>query len=89
MAEEASDTEIERLRTEVAQRRQQELDGLRQQLSDALADAAHYKSEANRNAEIGRQIASEAQQTIAGLRTQLSDKRAEETYARRQSLTRR
>jgi len=84
-----AESEIERLRAEVEQRRQQELDDLRQRLAVALSDVEHYRAEANRNAQVGRQIAADSQQTIAALRTQLSDKRAEETYARRQSLTRR
>lgn len=83
------ESELERLRAEVEQRRQQELNDLRQRLSEALLEVEHYKGEAHRNAEIGRQIAAEAQKTIDGLRNQLSDKRAEETYAHRQSLTRR
>jgi len=67
--------EVERLQAENAQLRQQlddhrlrELKELRQQLAEARADVTHYRNEAQRNADLGRQIAAEAQAEFTRLR---------------------
>ncbi len=53
--------EVEILRQQVEVYRQSELDTLREQLAEAKASSAHYKGEAERNAEVGRQIHREAE----------------------------
>ncbi len=44
------------LRQQVEQHRLRELSELRELLTQAKADVAHYRAEAERNAELGRQI---------------------------------
>ncbi len=66
-------TEVERLRAQLEEHRQRELADLRSALADARSAASHYRQEAERNAEIGRQIHSKAQETIIDLRSQLSN----------------
>lgn len=51
--------------------RLRELSDLREQLAQARADAAHYRSEAERNAELGRQIHREAEAERASLQTRI------------------
>lgn len=64
--------ENEELRHQLESYRQREISELQERLSVAVAEADHFRSEAHRNAELGRQIASEAQATIADLRAKLS-----------------
>lgn len=75
--------ENERLRSQLEQYREQELSELRSRLEQALADVQHYKSEAQRNADVGRQIATETQKTIAELRAKLSVYEAKDSSDRR------
>lgn len=70
MADELQD-EVERLRSQVASYRQREMDDLQSSLARARADADHYRSEAHRNAELGRKIALEYQKQITELRAEL------------------
>ena len=63
--------ENEQLRLLVEEYRQRELGDLRQALAEARAEAAHYRAEADRNANLGRQIHTESQATIADLRSKL------------------
>ena len=64
-------SENDALRAAVEAYRQREVVALREQLAAAMADVAHYRSEADRNAQIGRKIAAESQATIADLRSRL------------------
>jgi len=68
--------EMASLRQQVEAYRQRELSDLKEQLARAKADASHYRSEAERNASIGRQIHLEAQQEIQRLRDKLNTKEA-------------
>ena len=67
-SEEELQAEVETLRHQVEQHRLSELSALRESLAEARADAAHFRQEAQRNADVGRQIAVEAQQELARLR---------------------
>ena len=71
MTTENLQAENERLRLLVEEYRQRELSELRQALADARAEAAHYRAECDRNANIGRQIHAESQATIFELRSKL------------------
>lgn len=64
--------EVERLRAEVESYRQREVAELRTALAAAREDAAHYRAEAQRNADLGRQIAAEYQNKITELQTKLN-----------------
>ena len=63
--------ENEQLRLQIEEFRQREIADLRQQLAEAKAMLTYYRSEAERNANLGRQIAAEGQQAIADLRARL------------------
>lgn len=63
--------EVERLRAEVEAYRQQELLSLREALAAMTAERDHYKAEAYRNADLGRQIHADSQVELAKLRTEL------------------
>jgi len=63
------------LRRQLEEYRQRELADLRQRLAKAEEDVTRYRAEADRNAQVGRQIAVEAQSTIAGLRSKLDSAR--------------
>jgi len=63
--------ENDALRQELEANRQRELTDLRQQLTEAKADAAHYRAEAERNANLGRQIHAEGQAEITRLRERI------------------
>jgi len=67
-------TENDELRQQLEDYRQRELAELRQRLAEARVDVAHYRSEAERNAALGRQINAEAQVVITKLRGQLQAK---------------
>ncbi len=63
--------ENESLREEIDGYRQRELADLRQQLAEAKSDVVHYRAEAERNANTGRQIYNEAQAELTRLRDQV------------------
>ena len=67
-------TEIERLKAEVESYRQRELADLRTALAAAREETNHYRAEANRNADLGRQIHAEMQLEIDRLRSQIETK---------------
>jgi hypothetical protein len=71
MDAEALRAENEQLRLIIDEFRQREVADLRQQLAEARHLCAHYRAEADRNANLGRQIAAEGQQAIAELRAKL------------------
>lgn len=71
--------EIDRLRAELEEYRQRELRSLGAQFAEAKALAEHYRSEAQRNADIGRQIAAEAERERTMLKAQIE---ARESSAR-------
>jgi predicted metal-dependent hydrolase len=72
MADESLVSEVERLRAEVEAHRQRELATLREALVAAREEAAHYRAEALRNAEVGRQIDREYRQQVEQLRAKLA-----------------
>lgn len=60
-----------KLREEIEVFRQRELAELTEQLALAKADVVHYRSEAQRNADLGRQIHMEAQTELTRLRDRI------------------
>lgn len=72
MADESLESEVERLRAEVESHRQRELATLREALAAAREEAAFYRAEAQRNAEVGRQIDREYRQQVEQLRAKLA-----------------
>jgi predicted nucleic acid-binding Zn-ribbon protein len=68
---ESEQSELERLRQELERHRVRELETLREALAAARDEAAHYRAEAQRNAEVGRQIDREYRQQIEQLRAKL------------------
>ena len=60
-----------RLRSLLEQHRERELADLRQRTLEAEAKVEHYRNEAQRNADIGRQIASEFERKIAELKAKI------------------
>ena len=64
--------ELQVLRQQVEEFRRSELTNLKEQLASAMADVSHYRAEAQRNADLGRQIHLEAQTTISRLQERLS-----------------
>lgn len=83
MSAESLESEVERLRAEVESYRQRELAELRAALASARDEAAHYRAEAQRNAETGRVIAAGYQATIAELRAKIETARVGDVSARR------
>ncbi len=65
-------SEVEKLRGELEAHRQRELAELRSALASASAAAAHYRQEAERNADLGRKIHQQAETTIAELRATIT-----------------
>ena len=59
----------ESLRAELDAFRQREYETLRSQLAEARAQAEHYRKEAQRNADIGKQIAADMERQIVELKT--------------------
>lgn len=86
MIAESLESEVERLRAEVESYRQRELTELRSALAAARQEADHFRAEAHRNADIGRQIAAQSNQTISDLRTKLELAAKIDTAARRPQL---
>lgn len=86
MIAESLESEVERLRAEVESYRQRELTELRSALAAARQEADHFRAEAHRNADIGRQIAAQSQQQISELRTKLDIATKIDTAARRPQL---
>lgn len=64
--------ENEQLRNQIEDYRRRELESLRAQLQVALSDVEHFRAEAARNAEVGRQIHRECQEEIRRLRDRIS-----------------
>lgn len=75
--------ELERLRQEVESYRQRELEQLQARLAEAERQRDHYRAEAQRNADLGRQIHTESQAEIQSLRSQLDALRNAQTHASR------
>lgn len=77
MNEEMSDqndsllAENERLRAMLEEQRQREMVELRQRLAEAEAKVEHYRSEAQRNADVGRQLAAEYEKKITELKAKV------------------
>ena len=63
--------ELQLLRNEIAAYQQRELDDLRRRAVDAETKAEHYRREAERNADVGRQIYAQSQEQIARLQAKL------------------
>lgn len=63
--------ENQRLREEIEGYRQRELADAREQLATATAQVDHYRAEAQRNADLGRQIHTEAQVQIEKLKSRI------------------
>ena len=59
------------LREQIEAYRHRELAELREQLASAKADVVHYRSEAQRNADIGQRIYTESQLQIEQLRARI------------------
>lgn len=64
--------EVERLRAELEKYRQRELDDMRHRLAEAESLVVHYRDEANRNANTGRQIASEYERQVTELKAKIA-----------------
>lgn len=60
-----------KLRALLEQHRERELADLRQRTLEAEAKVEHYRNEAQRNADIGRQIASEYEKKIMELKAKV------------------
>lgn len=71
MSEETLQAEVERLRAEVESHRQRELADLRAALAAAREEAQHFRQEAVRISETGREIARNYEVQIAELRSKL------------------
>lgn len=80
---ESLENEVQRLRDQVEAYRQQELIDLRTRLAAAEEARDHYRSEAQRNADVGRQIAAQAEQEISSLRAQLEAMRNAGAHTKR------
>lgn len=75
--------EVARLREEVEAHRRREMEAIRASLAAAQAAAEHYRAEAHRNADIGRQIAADYQRQLAELRAKMEAMTQGEVHARR------
>lgn len=76
-------TEVESLRTELDSYRQRELADLRSALAAAREAAEHYRAEAIRNADVGKQLAARYEKEVEELRRELREMKASEAHARR------
>jgi hypothetical protein len=83
MADESLQAEVERLRSEVQSYRERELADMRSALAVAREESAHYKAEAFRNAEVGREIDATYRERIAALQSQLEAARNMHVTSRR------
>ena len=72
MSDERQDAEILELREQLEAYRLREVEDLRSQLAEAKAEAAHYRTEAERNAQLGHQIAREAESERVRLKDRIS-----------------
>lgn len=63
--------ENSRLRALLEQHREREMADLRQRTLEAEAKVEHYRNEAQRNADIGRQIAAEYEKKIMELKSKV------------------
>lgn len=75
--------ELSRLRAELESHRQREIAELRSALAVAREEAAHFRSEAHRNADIGKRIASAYENQIVELKAKLGALTNSEVHARR------
>jgi len=66
------EAEILKLREQLEASRLREVEDLRSQLAETKAEAAHYRAEAERNAQLGHQIAREAESERTRLRERIS-----------------
>jgi len=67
----ALQAEVAKLRQVVDEHRRSEIDRLRSELETALTAADHYRAEATRNADLGRQIYAEMKAKVDNLESQL------------------
>lgn len=63
--------ENQKLRSMLEEQRQRELADLRERLIQSEAKCEHYRNEAQRNADIGKQLASEYEKKITELRAKV------------------
>lgn len=75
--------ELSRLRAELESHRQREVAELRAALAFAREEAAHFRGEAYRNADIGKQVAANYEKQIVELKTKLGALTNSEVHARR------
>lgn len=61
----------ESLRAELDAFRKRETEELKRQLAEAKASAEHYRKEAQRNADIGKQIAADYEKKLVELQTKI------------------
>ncbi len=83
MAAESVEDEVARLRAEVESYRARELADLRSALSVAQAESAHFRFEAQRNADLGRQIAADYQEQLTQARAKLDAMRNSDAFRTR------
>lgn len=83
MAAESLEDEVVRLRAEVESHRTRELAELRAALSTAQAEVAHFRAEAQRNADLGRQIAAGYQEQLTEARARLDAMRNSDAFRTR------
>lgn len=76
-------SEVDGLRATLAAQRDAEIVALRQSLENATQNVEHYRSEAIRNAELGRKIASDYQIQVADLKLQIEASKNAEAHTRR------
>ena len=63
--------ENQKLRSLLEEHRQREMSDLRQRLSESQAKEEHYRNEAQRNADIGRQLAAEYERKLSELKVKV------------------
>lgn len=80
---ESPPAELDRLRSEVESYRRRELEQLQARLAEALQLVEHYRTEAHRNADLGRQINAQATTEINSLRSQLETLRNADAHTKR------
>ena len=75
--------EVNELRGLMSARQATDIQQLQQSLLEAKRESEHYRSEANRNAEVGRKIAADYQGQLVELRLQLDAATKREVHDRR------
>lgn len=63
--------ENQKLRALLEEQRQREMSDLRQRLSESEAKMEHYRAEAQRNADIGKQLAAEYERKLTELKAKV------------------